>query len=80
MESAVEALKAGAFDFVSKPVNLALLRKLVDTALKLEPLSAEKPEISDSALLGTSNVMDQLRKQIAKLARSQAPIYISGES
>jgi len=80
MESAVEALKAGAFDFVSKPVNLALLRKLVDTALNLEPLSAEKPEISDSALLGTSNVMDQLRKQIAKLARSQAPIYISGES
>jgi len=80
MESAVDALKAGAFDFVSKPVNLELLRKLVDTALNLEPLSAEKPEIADSALLGTSAVMDQLRKQIAKLARSQAPIYISGES
>ena len=80
MEFAVEALKAGAFDFVSKPVNLELLRKLVDTALNLEPLSAEKPEIADSALLGTSAVMDQLRKQIAKLARSQAPIYISGES
>ena len=43
MEFAVEALKAGAFDFVSKPVNLELLRKLVDTALNLEPLSAEKP-------------------------------------
>ena len=80
MESAVEALKAGAFDFVSKPVNLELLRKLVDTALNLEPFSPEKSEDEDSSLLGTSTVMNQLRKQIAKLARSQAPIYISGES
>ena len=80
MESAVEALKAGAFDFVSKPVNLELLRKLVDTALNLEPLSQDKASDEESPLLGTSPVMGQLRKQIAKLARSQAPIYISGES
>lgn len=80
MESAVEALKAGAFDFVSKPVNLELLRKLVDTALNLDPLSLLKAEDEDSSLLGTSAVMNQLRKQITKLARSQAPIYISGES
>ncbi len=80
MESAVEALKAGAFDFVSKPVNLKLLRKLVDTALNLEPFSAAKHGDADSPLLGSSTVMVELRKQIAKLARSQAPIYISGES
>lgn len=81
MESAVEALKAGAFDFVSKPVNLELLRKLVDTALNLKPLeSADQETDSSLSLLGKTNAMNLLRKQIAKLARSQAPIYISGES
>jgi len=81
MESAVEALKAGAFDFVSKPVNLELLRKLVDTALNLKPVEAT-PVSSDDAhsLLGKTDAMQLLRKQIAKLARSQAPIYVSGES
>lgn len=78
MESAVEALKAGAFDFVSKPLNLELLRKLVDTALNLKPL--ESKDQPDSSLIGSTAAMQQLRKQIAKLARSQAPIYISGES
>lgn len=78
MESAVEALKAGAFDFVSKPLNLELLRKLVDTALNLKPLDNKEP--SDSSLIGDTPAMEQLRKQIKKLARSQAPIYISGES
>jgi len=82
MDSAVEALKAGAFDFVSKPVNLELLRHLVDTALNLKPLtSSEDLEVSSSpSLLGETQVMKNLRKQISKLARSQAPIYISGES
>ncbi|MBD3647942.1 MAG: sigma-54-dependent Fis family transcriptional regulator, partial [Pseudomonadales bacterium] len=80
MESAVEALKAGAFDFVSKPVNLELLRKLVDTALSLKPLDTSKPGPDAPRILGESPVMQNLRKQIAKLARSQAPIYISGES
>ena len=79
MDSAVEALKAGAFDFVSKPVNLELLRSLVDTALNLKPLDT-KTAIDSPSLLGETTVMIALRKQISKLARSQAPIYISGES
>jgi two-component system response regulator PilR (NtrC family) len=81
MESAVEALKAGAFDFVSKPVNLELLRNLVDTALNLKPLESVDHGTEEShTLLGKTQAMNLLRKQIAKLARSQAPIYISGES
>ena len=79
IDSAVEALKAGAFDFVSKPVNLELLRSLVDTALNLKPLDT-KTAIDSPSLLGETTVMIALRKQISKLARSQAPIYISGES
>ena len=81
MESAVDALKAGAFDFVSKPVNLELLRKLVDTALNLKPLVEAKAQTAElPSLLGETRVMKNLRNQISKLARSQAPIYISGES
>lgn len=80
MESAVEALKAGAFDFVSKPIHLELLRNLVDTALNLRPLDSTKHESELPTLLGVTPVMEGLRKQIAKLARSQAPVYISGES
>ncbi len=79
MESAVEALKAGAFDFVSKPVNLDQLRTLVDTALNLKPLDNQS-DIDSPSLLGDAPAMKTLRKQISKLARSQAPIYISGES
>ena len=82
MESAVGALKAGAFDFVSKPVKLELLRHLVDTALNLKPHAhkAEEHDTDSPMLLGESTIMVSLRKQIIKLARSQAPIYISGES
>jgi two-component system response regulator PilR (NtrC family) len=80
MDAAIEALKAGAFDFVSKPVDLAQLRSLVDTALKLEPMSAGSAGNADTVLIGRSQAMLQMRKQIAKLARSQAPIYICGES
>jgi two-component system response regulator PilR (NtrC family) len=79
MESAVDALKAGAFDFVSKPVNLEQLRNLVDTALNLKPFDS-KGEGTAQELLGETPGMEQLRRQITKLARSQAPIYISGES
>jgi two-component system, NtrC family, response regulator PilR len=79
MDSAVEALKAGAFDFVSKPVDLEQLRNMVDTALNLEPIS-DKNDGTSPSLLGDTNAMQDLRKKIAKLARSQAPIYISGES
>ena len=80
MESAVEALKAGAFDFVSKPLNLNLLRKLVDTALNLKPLAPSEESDDAQGLIGNTPAMLSLRKQITKLARSQAPIYISGES
>jgi len=80
MESAVDALKAGAFDFVSKPIHLELLRNLVDTALNLKPLDTLKQESAELSLLGNTAEMQLLRKQITKLARSQAPIYICGES
>jgi two-component system response regulator PilR (NtrC family) len=76
VESAVEALKAGAFDFVSKPVDLQVLRSLVTTALRL---SGNRPK-PERLLVGDSPPIRELRATIAKLARSQAPIYISGES
>lgn len=79
VDSAVEALKAGAFDFVSKPVNIELLRSLVNAALNLKPLDT-KTGIASPSVLGETAVMIALRKQISILARSQAPIYISGES
>ncbi len=83
METAVQALKAGAFDFVSKPVDLQVLRKLVNSALQLEGESRGEraggsPE--GQLLLGRSQAMERIRLLIAKLARSQAPVYISGES
>ncbi|MBT2989880.1 MAG: sigma-54 dependent transcriptional regulator [Candidatus Thiodiazotropha sp. (ex Ctena orbiculata)] len=87
MESAIEALKAGAFDFVSKPVDLEILRKLVQQALKLgKPLATtsspdEKTSTADnSPMLGKSTPMVRVRQLIDKLSRSQAPVYISGES
>ncbi len=83
MDTAVAALKAGAFDFVSKPIELARLRELVESALRLstKEITPNIPESeADSQLLGTSQGMDKLRAQIRKLARSQAPVYISGES
>ena len=80
MESAIEALKAGAFDFVSKPVDLQILRKLINTALQLsEKLTGETKE-PEQILLGNSSAMETTRKTIVKLARSQAPVYIHGES
>ncbi len=79
MDAAISALKAGAFDFVQKPVDLEQLRALVDTALKMSPFSPDLPK-AGMRLTGKSDTMNKLRAQIAKLARSQAPIYISGES
>ena len=79
VESAVEALKLGAFDFVAKPFELSVLRNLVNTAVRMasdEPIGDDnKPN-----LLGQSPAMDRVRTLIRKLARSQAPILISGES
>lgn len=83
VEAAVQALKAGAFDFVSKPVDLAMLRNLVQTALRLktERQNAHaSAEAEDGKLLGTSEAMKEVRSRIGKLARSQAPVFISGES
>jgi two-component system response regulator PilR (NtrC family) len=78
-ENAVAALKAGAFDYLSKPVSLEDLRTLVKSALKLsQPLSPAKP--ARQQLLGESPAMQEAREMIYKLARSQAPVYISGES
>ncbi len=79
LDTAVQALKAGAFDFLTKPVDLARLRELVNTALRLRSPDAEEAPV-DSRLLGDSPPMRTLRNQVAKLARSQAPVYISGES
>ena len=96
MKLAINALKAGAFDFVSKPVDLSVLRNLVSTALKLsyktaagtDKLKGEAKNIpvskvandSEQQLLGDSEIMNKTRATIEKLARSQAPVYISGES
>lgn len=80
MEIAVEALKKGAFDFVSKPVDLKLLRNLVGSALKLSTPLPGQDRRSRDQLLGESPPMREIRSKIVKLARSQAPIYISGES
>ncbi len=79
LDTAIGALKAGAFDFVTKPVDLARLRELVNSALRLQEQQAGDAP-SDERLLGNSPPMQQLRSQIGKLARSQAPVYISGES
>ena len=75
-ENAVAALKAGAFDYVSKPVGLDQLRALVKSALSLP----DRAESTGRHLLGNSAPLAQARELIAKLARTQAPVYISGES
>ncbi|MCW4454712.1 sigma-54 dependent transcriptional regulator [Flavobacterium sp. MXW15] len=84
MDLAVEALKAGAFDFVSKPVDIGVLRGLVKHALELNnterPAPPPPPPEQAARLLGDSPAMDELRATIAKVARSQAPVYILGES
>ncbi|MCB1820862.1 MAG: sigma-54-dependent Fis family transcriptional regulator [Candidatus Competibacteraceae bacterium] len=80
VESAVEALKLGAFDFVPKPFELAVLRNMVATALRLNRGGEGRSSDNRPILLGKSPIMAEVRALIAKLARSQAPILISGES
>ena len=85
MEFAIKALKSGAFDFVSKPVDLNILRNLVNTALKLSESSIKEDGIENhdddqQGLLGQSQAIKETRKKIQKLCRSQAPVYIHGES
>lgn len=85
-ENAVAALKAGAFDYIAKPVALNQLRALVNSALQLSPLQSGGRKAGASGeqdapqLLGESPLMQQTRALIAKLARSQAPIHVRGES
>ena len=80
VDAAVTALKAGAFDFVSKPVDISVLRRLVQTALKLSEEKRADQTASSSKLIGDSPPMVELRATISKVARSQAPVYIAGES
>ena len=77
MENAVAALKAGAFDYLSKPVSLEQLRVLVKSALNLESPAASG---KGHDLLGSSPPIEAVRQLVAKLARSQAAVYITGES
>ncbi|WLP95263.1 sigma-54 dependent transcriptional regulator [Psychrobacter sp. M13] len=89
MDLAIEALKLGAFDFVNKPLELPRLRQLVENALKvsrqdndIQSQSTQSPEqqLLDSRLIGNAEVMQTLKKTILKLARSQAPVFLSGAS
>jgi two-component system response regulator PilR (NtrC family) len=80
METAVRALKLGAFDFVSKPLDLAGLRKLVAAAIKLSEDKDGDTSVFGPRLLGTSPAMQNMREMIARVARSQAPVHIFGES
>ncbi|MEH6582020.1 MAG: sigma-54 dependent transcriptional regulator [Halioglobus sp.] len=80
VEAAISALKAGAFDFISKPVELENLRNLVNTALKLDGDTSKLAAAVGHELIGTAPAIDSLRKQISKLARGQAPVHINGES
>ena len=76
VETAVQALKLGAFDFISKPLDLGNLRNVVASALRLQGAGLRE----NSQLQGSSPRIEQLREMIAKVARSQAPVHISGES
>ena len=76
VETAVQALKLGAFDFISKPLDLQNLRTIVQNALKLGVKNTDET----SRLLGESPVMQELRQMIERVTRSQAPVHIAGES
>lgn len=80
VETAVRALKLGAFDFISKPLDLAALRKLIEATLKLGDSSESTIQLPQIKLLGQSAAMEHLRELIERVARSQAPVHIYGES
>lgn len=82
MQTAIEAMKRGAFDFISKPVDLSNLRLIITNALKVTP-TAKQQEKSASSLLhliGETPSVKQLKQLILKVANSQAPLYVRGES
>jgi two-component system response regulator PilR (NtrC family) len=81
VESAVRALKLGAFDFVSKPLDLGALRRIVSTALKLaQTTDSGMSTRTGTQLIGNAPTMDRLREMILRVSRSQAPVHIFGES
>jgi len=87
METAVTALKAGAFDFIAKPVDLDDLRNIVRAALRISPAESRNAgkggpatDLASERMLGRSQAIQQVREMLAKLARGQAPVYISGDS
>jgi two-component system response regulator PilR (NtrC family) len=80
IESAVRALKLGAFDFVSKPLDLGALRRIVSTALKLSQSTETATTRTGTQLIGHAATMERLREMIMRVSRSQAPVHISGES
>jgi len=80
VETAVRALKLGAFDFISKPLDLSVLRKLITATLKLGDSNGSTLQLPQIKLLGRSGKMEQLRELIERVARSQAPVHIYGES
>ncbi len=78
-DNAVCALKAGAFDYLIKPISLKQLRPVIEFALKL-PVQSNLSNVNTLEMIGDSEPIQYVRSMIAKLARSQAPVYISGES
>ena len=82
VESAVRALKLGAFDFVSKPLDLGALRthRLDGAASSRRRSDASSPTRTGTQLIGDAPAMERLREMILRVARSQAPVHISGES
>lgn len=84
IDLAIESMKSGAFDFVSKPIDIHKLRELINQALKVKEQVAQEPEVQPSnfgnAAVGQSDSMLLLTKKIKKLAISQAPVFIHGES
>ncbi|KPV41417.1 hypothetical protein AN478_02240 [Thiohalorhabdus denitrificans] len=79
-ESAVEAMRAGAYDYLSKPIDTNRLRALAQHGLRLTQAASAEPEELDSDLVGQSATMDAVRSRVARVARSEAPVLITGES
>jgi len=82
MDIAIAALKAGAFDFVSKPIKQTHLEQLLQKALNnpVQPQASSEDALEQRMLIGQSAPIEQLRVTLKKIARSQAPVFITGES
>ncbi|MCH6566414.1 MAG: sigma-54-dependent Fis family transcriptional regulator [Proteobacteria bacterium] len=82
IDLAIKAMKSGAFDFVSKPVSLDTLRNLIENALTLPSTAQQVSSLTESKyqIVGETAIIAELRRSIAKFARSQAPVFIQGQS